>query len=56
MEVALKIGWWRSLKAAMECRGLPGGYSRLPNLTVSETERQEIRVCLERLGLVGGAC
>ncbi|MFB3903695.1 MAG: dihydrodipicolinate synthase family protein [Acidobacteriota bacterium] len=56
IEVAVRIGWWRSLKAAMDCFGLPGGYSRLPNRTASEVEREEIRTCLERLGLLRGAC
>jgi 4-hydroxy-tetrahydrodipicolinate synthase len=52
MEVAVRIGWWRALKATLDIFGLPGGYSRLPSRTASQSEKEELEETVRKLGLL----
>ena len=51
-QIALKLGWWRTLKATMDIYGLPGGNSRLPNRRLSPEETDELIAGLERIDLM----
>ena len=51
-EIALKLGWWRTLKATMDIYGLPGGNSRLPNRRLSPEETDELIAGLQRIDLM----
>ena len=51
-EIALKLGWWRTLKAAMDIYGLPGGNSRLPNRRLTTEENEELIGWLEKINLM----
>ena len=51
-KIALKLGWWRTLKATMDIYGLPGGNSRLPNRRLSAAETEELIAGLTRIHLM----
>jgi dihydrodipicolinate synthase/N-acetylneuraminate lyase len=51
-EIAIKLGWWRTLKATMDIYGLPGGNSRLPNRRLTPEEREELVAWLEKIDLM----
>jgi 4-hydroxy-tetrahydrodipicolinate synthase len=51
-EIALKLGWWRTLKATMDIYGLPGGNSRLPNRRLTPAETEELIAWLEKINLM----
>jgi len=51
-EIALKLGWWRTLKAAMDIYGLPGGNSRLPNRRLTAKEKDELIAWMEKIDLM----
>jgi 4-hydroxy-tetrahydrodipicolinate synthase len=51
-KIALKLGWWRTLKATMDVYGLPGGNSRLPNRRLSPEETDELVAGLKAINLM----
>lgn len=51
-KIALRLGWWRTLKATMDIYGLPGGNSRLPNRRLSAEETGLLRAELEKINLL----
>jgi dihydrodipicolinate synthase/N-acetylneuraminate lyase len=51
-EIAIKLGWWRTLKATMDIYGLPGGNSRLPNRRLTPVEKEELVTLLRKIDLM----
>ena len=50
--LGLRLGWVATVKAAMELCGLPGGPMRKPGISLTASQKEEVRHLLERLGLL----
>lgn len=49
---ALAMGWVAHMKSAMELCGLPGGPMRRPGVSLTASQKREVRDLLCRLGLL----
>jgi 4-hydroxy-tetrahydrodipicolinate synthase len=52
--LGLRLGWVAFIKAAMDLYGLPGGPMRKPGISLTTSQKEEVRHLLDQLGLLPG--